>query len=92
MARYVGLHTLPGFSREMLSQATPALGRFQNPAFIRAYSSFKEGKVVCEWESGGKEEVAKAYEELGFPYDEIVEVDAICDNGDGGVDTRWLAG
>ncbi len=60
MARYVGLHTLPGFTREMLGAATPALGEFQSPTFIKAYSSFSEGKVVCEWESPGKAEVAAA--------------------------------
>lgn len=88
MARYVGLHTLPGFTREMLSAATPALGDFKSPTFIKAYSSFTDGKVVCEWEARGKDEVAAAYKRIGFPYDEIVQVDAICDAGAEGVTTN----
>lgn len=90
MARYIGIHTLPGFSKEALAGATPQLGKLTRPHFLRAYSSFAEGKVVCEWEAEGKESVAKAYSELGFPYDEIVRVEAICDNGTSGVDTRFL--
>ena len=90
MARYIGLHTIPGFTREMLAGATPELEKLQTPAFLRAYTSFSEGKVVCEWESSDKDSVAKAYADLGFPYDEIVQVEAICDNGDGGAKTRYL--
>jgi hypothetical protein len=90
MARYIGLHTLPGFSREMLAQATPHLDK-QDPArFLRAYSSFREEKVVCEWEAPDKAAVEKAYANLGFPFDSIHEVEAICDAGDAGVDTRWV--
>lgn len=88
MPRYVGLHTLPGFSREMLMQATPALERIEGATFFRAYSSFGEGKVVCEFDAPTKETVASIYADLGFPYDEIVQVDAICDGGDTGVTTR----
>jgi hypothetical protein len=90
MARYVGLHTLPGFTREMLAQATPMLGEFKSPTFIRAYTSFKEGKVVCEWESSGEQEVADAYRTMKFPWDDIIQVEAICDAGDAGVTTRDL--
>jgi hypothetical protein len=90
MARFIGLHTIPGFTREMLAQATPALEGYKQPAFLKAYSSFREGKVVCEWESATKEDVAEAYSALGFPYDEIVEVDAICDTGRDGVSTTFV--
>jgi Protein of unknown function (DUF4242) len=90
MARYIGLHTLPGFTKEMLADATPALEAYKQPAFLKAYSSFREGKVVCEWESASKDEVAKAYSEIGFPYDEIVQVDAICDTGLDGVSTTFV--
>jgi hypothetical protein len=84
MSRYVGLHTLPGFTREMLAEATPQLERLETPRFLRAYTAFREGKVVCEWESPGKPEIIEAYNGLGFPYDEIVQVEAICDAGDDG--------
>lgn len=84
MARYVGLHTLPGFTREMLAEATPALETFDSPRFLRAYTAFSEGKVVCEWEAADKPAVARAYEKLGFPYDEIVRIEAICVSGDDG--------
>ena len=90
MARFIGLHTIPGFTREMLAQATPALEQYREPAFLKAYSSFREGKVVCEWESSSKDDVARAYSSLGFPYDEIVEVDAICDTGSDGLATTYV--
>jgi hypothetical protein len=92
MARYIGLHTLPGFSREMLSAATPALGTLRDAQFLKAYSSFAEGRVVCEFEAPSKESVAAAYATLGFPYDSIIEIDAICDAGPGDVSTVYLHG
>ena len=90
MARYIGLHTLPGFTKEQLAEATPALEAYKQPAFLKAYSSFQEGRVVCEWDSPSKDEVAKAYKEIGFPFDEIVQVDAICDTGSDGVTTTYV--
>jgi len=90
MARYIGLHTLPGFTREMLAEATPYLDKQPGASFLRAYSSFVEGRVVCEWDAASKDVVATAYDNLGFPYDSIHEVEAICDMGTGGVDTRYL--
>ena len=91
MSYYMGIHKLPGFSKEMLTQATPALEKLSQSGnatrFIRALSSFSEGRVVCEFESPSKDAVAAVYAGLGFPYDAIVEVDAICDTGMGQVVT-----
>ena len=90
MGRFVGIHTLPGFNPDMLESATEQLGRAPDARFMRAYSSFAGGKVVCDWEAPSKEAVAKTYANLGFPYDEIVAVEAICEMSDTGVDTRYL--
>jgi hypothetical protein len=66
LMRYVGLHTLPGFTKEMLAAATPMLDK-QEATFVRAYTGFQEGKVVCEWEATNKEQVVRSYSALGFP-------------------------
>jgi hypothetical protein len=92
MPYYMGLHTLPGFSREMLTQATPALEQLNGKGtsearFLRAMSSFGEGRVVCEFEAPSKEALAAVYGRLGFPYDAIIQVDAVCDAEDGRVTT-----
>lgn len=66
MARHVGLHTIPGLTRETLAGATPALERAT---------------------------VAQVYQDLGFPYDSIHEIEAIRDNrdnGGSGTETRYL--
>ena len=81
---------MPGFTREMLAQATPHLDKQEGATFLRAYSCFAEGRVVCEWEATDKDVVAKAYANLGFPYDSIHQVEAICDMGDVSVDTRFV--
>jgi hypothetical protein len=90
MGRFVGIHTVPGFTREMLEGTTERLSRLPDARFVRAYSSFGAGKVVCDWEAADKDTVARTYAALGFPYDEIVAVEAICEQGDAGVDTRYL--
>lgn len=92
MTYYMGIHTLPGFTRDMLTAASPALEKLSQEGgseahFLRALTSFKEGRVVCEFEAPSKDSVARAYASLGFPYDAIVEVEAICDNGTTGVVT-----
>jgi hypothetical protein len=92
MSYYMGIHTLPGFTKEMLTAASPALEQLSAAGgseahFLRALTSFKEGRVVCEFEAPSKESVAAAYSGLGFPYDAIVEVDAICDTDTGQVVT-----
>ena len=97
MPYYMGIHTLPGFTREMLAGATPALEQLSarngsDVAFMRALTSFKEGRVICEFEAPSKDSVATAYAKLGFPYDAIVEVDAICESGADGVETRDAKG
>jgi hypothetical protein len=90
MGRFIGIHTVPGFTREMLEGTTERLGRLPDARFVRAYSSFGAGKVVCDWEAADKDMVARTYAALGFPFDEIVAVEAICEQGDAGVDTRYL--
>ncbi len=90
MGRFVGIHTMPGFTREMLEGTTERLGRVTDAQFVRAYSSFAGGKVVCDWEAASKDAVARAYRALGFPWDEIVPVEAICEQAAAGVDTRYL--
>ena len=90
MGRFVGIHTVPGFTPQMLEGATEQLNQFEDARFVRAYTSFGAGKVVCDWEAAGKDAVAKAYAAMDFPYDEIVPVEAICEQGSVGVDTRFL--
>jgi len=92
MNYYMGIHTLPGFTKEMLTAVSPALERLSAAGgseahFLRALTAFKEGRVVCEFQAPNKESVAAAYARLGFPYDAIVEVEALCDNGSGRVVT-----
>jgi hypothetical protein len=92
MGRFVGIHTVPGFTPEVLERATERLGRMCDARFVRAYSSFGAGKAICDWEAPDKDAVARTYAQLGFPYDEIVAVEAICEPGESGISTRYLGG
>jgi len=66
------------------------LGSCTDALFVRAYPSFEGGKAVCDWKARDKDAVARTYAALGFPHDEIVVVEAICEHGETGVDTRYL--
>jgi hypothetical protein len=90
MGRFVGIHSLPGFTPEVLEWATERLGRMREARFVRGYSSFEAGKVICDWEAPDKDAIARTYSRLGFPYDEIVAVEAICEASERGIDTRYL--
>ena len=91
MPHYMGIHTLPGFSRDMLSQATPALEQLNGQAgdtrFLRSMSSFTESRVVCEFEAPSKEALAAVFGRLGFPHDAIIEMNTLCDAEGGSVIT-----
>jgi hypothetical protein len=90
MRRFVGIHTLPGFTPQSLEHTTERLGRVRTAQFVRAYSSFASGKIVCDWEAPDKEAVAQTYVALALPYDEIVAVEAICEAGETGIETEYL--
>jgi hypothetical protein len=78
MGRFVGIHPVPGFTPDMLERTIVRLGRLFDARFVRAYSSFGAGKVVCDWEADDKESVARTYAALR------------CEQGDRGVDTLYL--
>ena len=86
---FAGVHTLPGLPARCSPGLRTAWAAWA-ARFGRAYSSFAGGKVVCDWEAPDVDSVARAYAALGFPYDEIVTVEAICENGDAGIDTRFV--
>lgn len=46
--------------------------------------------MVCDWEAADKDSVARTYAALRPPYDEIVAVEAICEQADIGIDTQYL--
>jgi hypothetical protein len=46
MGRFVGIHTVPGFTTAMLERTTHRVGRMSHARFVPAYSSFAGGKVV----------------------------------------------
>jgi hypothetical protein len=92
MGRFVGIHTVPGFTPEMLEGTTERLGRSDDARFVRAYSSFRAGKVVCDWQAADKDSVARTYAALGFPYDEIVAVEAISEQADTRINAQYLRG
>jgi hypothetical protein len=92
MGRFVGIHTKPGFTPGGLERATERLNRMCDVRFVRAYSSFRAGKVICDWEAPDRDAVARTYAQLGFPYHEIVVVEAICEPVEHGFNTRYLGG
>jgi hypothetical protein len=81
---------MPGFSPELLECATDRLRRVRHACLVRAYTSFAGGKMVCDWDAPDKEAVARAYVVLALPYDEIIAVEAVCEAGETGIDTRYL--
>jgi anti-sigma factor RsiW len=69
---------------EVLGGPTTSSGR---PVAASLTATASLASYVCEFEAPSKDSVAAAYAGLGFPYDAIVEVEAICDNGAGQVVT-----
>lgn len=90
MARYIGIHTLPGFTRELRAGATPVLGTIHRPRFLKAYSSLWDAKAVCERDADDQDSVSQVRADLGLPSDQIVKVEAVSDFGSLGLDTHFV--
>jgi hypothetical protein len=90
MGRFVGVHTMPGFHPRDVGRNNRAAGPAQRRPVRAGLLELRRRQGVCDWEAASKDAVARAYRALGFPWDEIVAVEAICEQAGAGVDTRYL--
>ncbi|APR80056.1 Hypothetical protein A7982_05403 [Minicystis rosea] len=74
MPRYLVIHHAPGVSQEDFQRNIPEVLRNKHAAFVHTYVNLSSGTIVNIYDGESAEAVGRELERIGFPYDEIQEI------------------
>ena len=74
MPRYLVIHHAPGVSQEDFQRNIPEVLRGKHATFVHTYVNLAQGTIVNIYDGDSPEAVGKELERIGFPYDEIQEI------------------
>jgi hypothetical protein len=74
MPRYLVIHHAPGVTSEDFQRSVPLVleGRFAT--FVHCYANLVDGVIVNLYDGDSAEAVGRELERIGFPFDEIKEL------------------
>ena len=74
MPRYLVIHHAPGVSQEDFQRNIPEVVRGKHAAFVHTYVNLTAGTIVNIYDGESPEAVGRELERIGFPFDEIQEI------------------
>lgn len=74
MPRYIVVHHAPGVTAEDFGKSVPAVLESKHATFVQSYANLVDGLIVNVYEGASEEAVARELERIGFPFDEIKEI------------------
>lgn len=74
MPQFISIHRAPGLSQEEFQQNAPDVLESKHAKSLHTYANVFEGFIVTLYEGESKEAVVKEFERLGFPHDEVHEI------------------
>jgi hypothetical protein len=74
MPQYATIHRAPGLSQEEFMQNAPDVLKGTYATMLSVTVNIFEGFIVTLYEADSEEMVIKEFERLGFPYDEVHEI------------------
>ena len=74
MPRYLVIHHAPGVSQADFQRNVPEVMRSKHATFVQTYVNLTSGTVVNIYDGDSAEAVGRELERVGFPYDEIQEI------------------
>ena len=74
MPNYMTIHRAPGFLREQWVESSPGVYAGTHARFKQAHVNLAAGFIFTIYEADTREKLIEQFEELGFPYDEIHEI------------------
>ncbi|MFT3768999.1 MAG: DUF4242 domain-containing protein [Minicystis sp.] len=74
MPRYLVIDHAPGVSQEDFQRNIPEVLRGKHATFVHTYVNLAKGTIVNIYDGESEEAVGRELERIGFPYDEIAEV------------------
>jgi hypothetical protein len=74
MPRFLVIHHSPGVTAEDFQKSVPAILQNKHAHFVHAYANMVSGTIVNLYDGDSADAVGRELERIGFPYDEIQEV------------------
>ena len=74
MPRYLVIHHAPGVSQEDFQRNIPEVLASKHATFVHTYVNLAHGTIVNIYDGASAEAVGRELERIGFPFDEIQEI------------------
>jgi hypothetical protein len=74
MPRYLVVHHAPGVTPEDFQRSVPAVLESKYATFVQCYANMVDGLIVNLYDGESEQLVARELERIGFPFDEIKEL------------------
>lgn len=74
MPRYLAIHHAPGVSQEDFQRNIPEVLKGKYATFVQTYVNLAHGTIVNIYEAENAEALGREFERIGFPVDEIQEI------------------
>ena len=74
MPQYMTVHRAPGLLRDQWVESSVEVQAGRHAAFKQAYVNLGSGFIFTIYEADNQEKLIEQFEELGFPYEEIHEI------------------
>ncbi len=74
MAQFITIHRAPGLSQEEVAGNAEHVFKAAGATFRQIYVNLAAGFLVTIFEAESQDDLEECFEELGFPFDEIHEL------------------
>jgi hypothetical protein len=74
MAKFLVIHHAPGVTPEQFQENVPDILANRHATFLHCYANMATGTIVNLYEADDAGAVEREMEAIGFPFDEIAEV------------------
>ncbi|HMF61684.1 MAG TPA: nickel-binding protein [Vicinamibacterales bacterium] len=79
MPLFLSTHQAPGLSSEEIASYAPEVAKSVHATFKNLYANSMSGAIFTLYEASSADDVREEFERVGFPVDEIHEIDAAVD-------------
>jgi hypothetical protein len=72
--KFLVIHHSPGVTREQFAENVPDILLNKHATFLQCYANMADGTIVNLYEADDSAAVEREMERIGFPFDEIAQV------------------
>ena len=79
MALFMSTHQAPGLSQDEIGAYAPEVAKNVHATFRNLFANTDSGAIFTLYEADSADDVRAEFERIGWPYDEVHEIDAAVD-------------